>query len=487
MGDIARRLGELQSQFRQGRITRRSFLRYAAALGLSVGAAEMLAACAAKPATMPPLSPSSTPGPYPEIPENYVTFGRQNEFRGGDPSAKVMPTLGAPLATHNPVPTPTPVMWEAAEWTCPGCGERFASEGALLEHVRTQHARKIPGARVVAEPTYRQFEVGRLERFDQRNHVFSRMMWDREYQAMMQQVVLRTRRETAEEVLVGRALVAGAIYADDAVGSLSANYRGYSGHLVGVGGLYDWEDGVAEDRLAVDDPGAMSEQIKGVARFYGADLVGICEIDPRWVYSHYYDRETGAYGALELPYRYAIVMGIEMEWAEIRESPGFAASAVTALAYSRMAEVSAKVAKYIRSLGYPAVPSGNDTTQSIPLAIDAGLGELGRLGLLLTPEHGARQRICKVYTDLPMAVDQPIDFGMQRFCELCKICAKNCPVQAIPSGERGTEPTSISNRLGLRRWHVDVAKCRLFWAANGSDCSNCIRACPWSEERRPWI
>jgi reductive dehalogenase len=158
-----------------------------------------------------------------------------------------------------------------------------------------------------------------------------------------------------------------------------------------------------------------------------------------------------------------------------------------------MAEVSSKLARYIRGLGWEALPSGNDTTASIPLAIDAGLGELGRHGLLITPQFGPRQRICKVYTDLPLVPDKPIDFGMQQFCELCNHCAHACPVQAIPRGERSLELTSISNRPGIRRWHVNVGKCLQFWVANGgslpglSDCANCVSACPWGMVSRPWL
>jgi epoxyqueuosine reductase len=189
-----------------------------------------------------------------------------------------------------------------------------------------------------------------------------------------------------------------------------------------------------------------------------------------------------------------VVMAIEMQWYEgIVESPYHPSSAATALAYSNMAEVSSKLAQYIRMLGYEAVPSGNDTTQSIPLAIDAGLGELGRNGLLVTPEFGPRVRICKVYTNLPLQSDQPVDFGLQGFCELCKFCAHNCPIDAIPFGERSTAQTSISNRPGILRWAVDVGKCYLFWGGNvagnqrWNDCANCVRACPWSAPIRKWL
>ncbi len=481
-----KQVSELPEQLRQGEITRREFIRYVATLGLSLGAAEALAACAPKPTPTPTpiLTPTSTPFPF-HIPI-YIP-----DTDGDVPTPEWQPT---PLPPRTPTPTvfrptatPTPVMWEEAVWSCPSCEERFATQKAFMDHIMAKHGRKVPGARRVSRPTYDQFLVGPVERFDQKNIVFMRILWDEEYQEQLQKVTPRQRRESVSEMLEGRALLAGSIYVDRTAGSLHPNYIGYFGHVQGVGGLYDWDDPVNPEKYPVTDPAEMSERIKGVARFYGADLVGICEIDERWVYSHYFDRETSAYGKLEIPYKYAVVMGIEMDWVGIVESPGFPASAATALAYSKMAEISASLAKYIRGLGYEAVPSGNDTTQSIPLAIDAGLGELGRNGLLVTPEFGPRQRICKVFTDLPLKPDQPVDFGLQRFCERCHICAHSCPADAIRREERTTELTSISNRTGILRWPVNVAKCYLFWRENGTDCSNCVAACPWASPIRRWL
>jgi len=63
-------------------------------------------------------------------------------------------------------------------------------------------------------------------------------------------------------------------------------------------------------------------------------------------------------------------------------------------------------------LGYTAIPAGHDAASSILLAIDGGLGQLGRSGLLVTPEYGARVRIAKVRTDMPLIPDKPIDFAL---------------------------------------------------------------------------
>ncbi|MBC8249451.1 MAG: hypothetical protein H8E90_07210, partial [Anaerolineales bacterium] len=361
-------IAELQEQLRQGRMTRRDFIRCTTILGLSLGAAEALAACAPKP-TPTPVEWQPPEGWRAYIPETDNIIPTPEWQPSPRPPTTPTPTVFRPTAT------PTPVMWEEATWSCPSCEERFPMQEAWTNHILAEHARKIPGVRRISRPTYSEFLVGRVQRFDQKNDVFCRTMWDEGYQEQLRNVTPRKRRESEQQALEGRALKAGSIYVDDTAGTLHPKYSGYFGHVRGVGGLYNWDDPVSPDQYPVSDPAKMSERIKQVARFYDADLVGICELDQRWVYSHYFDGATGAYGVLDIPYKYAIVLGIEMDWEGIGQSPGFEASAATALAYSRMAEVAASLAKYIRALGYPALPSGNDTAQSIPLAIDAGLGE----------------------------------------------------------------------------------------------------------------
>ena len=140
----------------------------------------------------------------------------------------------------------------------------------------------------------------------------------------------------------------------------------------------------------------------------------------------------------------------------------------------------------IRNLGYEAIPSMNDTATSIPYAIKAGLGEYGRNGLLITKEFGPRVRLGKVYTDLPLAHDRPIHFGVREFCQICKRCAEACPAKALPLGEPTFRVNNISNRKGVRKWSVDAEKCFGFWAAQNTDCAVCIRSCPYNKDYRKW-
>ncbi len=474
-------INDLVDELRQGRISRKDFLRTAALLGLSLGAGQVLSGCA----------PTEGATATPTFDLRALSLEENNAF----------PTpIGAEVMAPSPVPgySATPAVDYSARptappprnlsWFCASCGQRFRTAEELQRHAAEKHQWLLPEVHRVEEPTYTDFLVGKIERFDERNTVFSRTLWDEDYQAQVKAATAKAKPGDWSS-FEGNAVVAGAIYVDNTAGALHPNYYGYGGHLSGDAGLFGWDDPVNETRFPVEDPLWMTERVKQVARLYGANLVGVTEVNPNWIYSHYFERPTLNYGKLEMPLKYAIVMGIEMDWDWIKHSPYPEASAATALAYSRMAELSSSLAKYIRALGYPAIPSGNDTAQSIPLAIDAGLGELGRLGLLLSPEYGPRQRLCKVFTDLPLVPDKPIDFGIQRYCEKCHACAQACPVNAIRWEERTTEPTSISNRTGILRWPVNVAKCYLFWRENrGTDCSNCIAACPWAiQNPRTWI
>ncbi|MFW9944974.1 MAG: reductive dehalogenase, partial [Candidatus Sifarchaeia archaeon] len=157
----------------------------------------------------------------------------------------------------------------------------------------------------------------------------------------------------------------------------------------------------------------------------------------------------------------------------------------TAVGYSKMAFVEIELTAFIRRLGFRAIPCGNDIALSVPLAIDAGLGQYGRHGLLITKEYGPRVRIAKVLTDMPLLPDRP-DNGfcdaVIRFCETCEKCADHCPSKSILSGvTQAWEGETRSNNPGVKKWYVNPETCYGFWMENGSDCSNCIRSCPYNK------
>ena len=110
----------------------------------------------------------------------------------------------------------------------------------------------------------------------------------------------------------------------------------------------------------------------------------------------------------------------------------------------------------------------------VPVAIDCGLGELGRAGYLMTREYGLGARLALVTTDMPLVRDKPVDIGVQSFCESCKICAEECPIHAIPEGDK----IEVN---GIKKWKLDEQKCYRYWHAMGTDCSICMVSCPWTK------
>ncbi len=234
------------------------------------------------------------------------------------------------------------------------------------------------------------------------------------------------------------------------------------------------------------DSTSFTKMMKKAARFFGASLVGIASLDHRWLYTA---NRGGVEYSIPDSIDHAVVMAIAMDYDAIATSPTFISSAATALGYSTMAFVEIELAAFIRRLGYRAIPCGNDIAMSVPLAIDAGLGQYGRHGLLITREFGSRVRIAKVLTDMPLLPDSPdLDFSNSviRFCEVCEKCAEHCPSQSIPYGkDRTWHGESRSNNPGIKKWYVDVESCYGFWVQNGAECSNCIRSCPYDKRDGP--
>jgi epoxyqueuosine reductase len=319
-------------------------------------------------------------------------------------------------------------------------------------------------------------------RFDQKNEMFKRSLWDEKMRPYA--------KGFYEEVFYQQKF--GYRKLDYAFRNAAWNLEW--GHAFGNArsnsGLYSWDAVSAKMKRFVEtgeqvkeSPEEMSRIIKKAARFLGADLVGICEVHPNWVYSYEFNGLTREHYPIDLPQdsRHAIVIAVEMDYGVIRSSPSGVAGAATGLGYSKMAFVANLLASFIRGLGYRAIPCGNDTALSVPLAMAAGLGEGSRMGLLVTEKYGPRVRLCKVFTDAPLEYDTYHGFGVMEFCKTCKKCATHCPSQAIPHGDMTTEGPAISNQSGVLKWYVDAEKCFAFWGKNRMDCANCIRVCPYNK------
>ena len=223
-----------------------------------------------------------------------------------------------------------------------------------------------------------------------------------------------------------------------------------------------------------------TRRLKDAARLYGADLVGIARVNPLWIYA-----SDGENRPVELPegLHTAVVIAVEMDYDKIKTSPSAVAGAATGNGYSRMAFTGNCLARYLTDLGWRALYAGNDTGLSVPLAIDAGLGEAGRNGLLITPQYGPRVRLCKVFTDAPLIPDGPIAFGVKEFCGICMKCATTCPSRSISLDDMTDSGPTVSNNPGVLKWYTNPETCLAFWRQNGTSCANCIRSCPFNKAR----
>jgi len=352
-------------------------------------------------------------------------------------------------------------------------------------------------------------DEARYQRFSESNTAFNALSRDRG--SGWQMPFARRQRDLAihakaspKETIVQRedALIQYALIdAMDRINVMTANWG--SGKC-NRGGL-KWEP--ADDWFAEEgverpaDAARLTRALRFLARDCGAVSTGVAPFDPRWIYSETqrnhcqpgepdtqpilidsdgipFEDEAG----LHLPstLRNVIVCAVPMHADLISTAPSLYAEAATSQGYSLAACVCLSVAEFCRSLGYQAIASLNGTALSIPIAVQAGLGEVGRNGMLITPEYGPCIRLCKVYTDMPLEQGTPRDLGIQAYCQVCGACARACPSHAIPSGEPTWEGANECNSAGVLKWHVNAKQCLRYWVAAGSSCSACIAVCPFS-------
>jgi reductive dehalogenase len=243
----------------------------------------------------------------------------------------------------------------------------------------------------------------------------------------------------------------------------------------------------------------MAQTVKAAARLYGAGLAGIAPMNEAYVNFRQQNKDIVLEDA-EVPavtdkkfviprrMKWVVAIAIPMDLDLLSRAPTSLGDAATGLGYSHSVFTVASLAEFIRGLGYQAIPSVNDTALSVPFAIEAGLGELSRLNKLVTPEFGPAVRLCKVFTDLPMACDKPIDFGLVEFCKKCKKCAESCPSGALSFDDEPSFKTRGPwNNPGHKAWFEDSYLCFQHWQQVDNGCGICLASCPYSKGAQAWI
>ncbi len=217
--------------------------------------------------------------------------------------------------------------------------------------------------------------------------------------------------------------------------------------------------------------------LKAAAYFLGADAVGLSACPDYAYYSH------DAAGDPIEPYHdnaISIIVDQGFETMEGASGDDWIACAQSMRAYLRFSLIGGVLGTHLRNLGHPARVHSvmDDEVLNPPLLLLAGLGEVSRIGeVILNPFLGPRLKSGVVTTNMPMTHDRPIDFGLQRFCESCNKCARECPSGAITAG-----PKLMFN--GYEIWKSDSHKCLTYRVAQdgGAMCGRCMKTCPWNLE-----
>jgi len=234
-----------------------------------------------------------------------------------------------------------------------------------------------------------------------------------------------------------------------------------------------------------------STMVEKAAIHLGAAQVGFTALDLTWLgpnvkISPDVDEPTASreQGILFPPsYKYLIVVAGRVPMLTAQCAPGALGSAADRTGYEDANIAEEKLMNFIRGIGYGAFDIHMMGINPIPFAIMAGMGEMGRMNRVVSPYFGGTVRFALILTDLPLALDKPIDFGLQEFCRHCKKCAKACPVKAISfDTDPSWEPLGPYSYKGKKVWFEDCEKCASFTLGAGTYCGACLAACVWNKQ-----
>ena len=360
-----------------------------------------------------------------------------------------------------------------------------------MSHIRRWYHKKKTGGDLDARQYLdEEFKItSEFRRFNQKDDVFNRAIWDSKINPKLffksYDIANYAPKKAKGFDHWDYAFRNATWHLTDVVGEVGFDE---SGKVEGFTDYYSIQTPGPTAKAELASPAETTRRIKLAAKMFGSGMTGICHIDQRWIYSKTFNRKSGQNPALDLPegMKYAIVMIIPQDHYLSKTYPAALSGASTGLGYGTGLYCANTMAQLITNLGYEALASLNDTGLNIPLAIQAGLGEYGRHGLLITPEFGPNVRIAKVFTDMPLEIDQPISFGVKEFCQICQKCADNCPPRAIPKGPPQEEPPNFSSLKSITKWTVNAEKCFKFWVGMNTDCAICIRVCPYNKDYSKW-
>jgi len=211
------------------------------------------------------------------------------------------------------------------------------------------------------------------------------------------------------------------------------------------------------------DPASnITDEIRTKARELGFGEIGFTRYDRRYTFKV----KKGW-----VRFEHAVCLAYEQDYRQTQTIPSMEAEYAHYGAYEEENKQGILLAEYIREKGYRAqIHSPNDNSAPyIPMFVEAGLGQLGANGQLLSPHFGSRSRLMIITTDAPVDYDSPVDYGIHKFCDICQVCVNRCPGRALVKEKvwwRGAE----KNKLMYERCRPVMAKYE--------GCGVCMKVCP---------
>ena len=353
-------------------------------------------------------------------------------------------------------------------------------------------------AKVVDKPTI-EIDWNAMQRFDERNSARTGLVKyiGRDRQSELTKIQNESLAVWLKEGKPGYTLKDVALQAASGVGSGTQSFLGPEKVTTPADrGVSQW----------TGKPEEANEIVTAALRHLGAATVGVVELEPqtteKLIYANDPDGKALVFADVEQPSedenrrviprtaRWVIVWTVQMSEETLRRAPTILGAQTTTLTYTRNRNIQLRLQTFLRSLGYMAL--GESSTNALGIApafgVMAGLGELGRINRLITPEYGPMVRVFKLITDLPMAATKPINAGIMRFCKTCMKCAEACPVGALSTQREPTwQVRGAWSNPGHKAFFEDSTKCREGWARAGTNCGKCFASCPYAGKGRALI
>lgn len=225
----------------------------------------------------------------------------------------------------------------------------------------------------------------------------------------------------------------------------------------------------------------LTDFVHARARAKGADLFGVCSaeafdsLEPRTERKASYFLENA---------QCLVVMGLKLVDAVLDPLEGKAdpysenfRGYLLNYNYNLLDYICVQTGRFLEELGWDAYPvqarvTNRETDSGVlshkPAAVLAGLGAIGKNGLLITPEFGPRVRLVTLITNAPLVCFSGKMPEPGEVCGSCDLCLGSCPVGAISFDAESRESA------------IDKVKCRRVMLTN--QCALCQAICPLGRE-----